>query len=198
VNILLRFLEFTEGDLRLDNVSLRSIDSHQLRQRISFVPQHPHLFNGTVFDNLRIAHPAAPESDMTRAIELAGAESFIHSLPDGPHTLLGNNGARLSGGERQRLAMARAFLKDAPLLILDEPASALDPESEAAIHRALQQLAINRTVLIIAHRLATFRMAHRVLLLNHGSLAAEGTHDELLQSSKLYATLTPQALEDPR
>jgi ATP-binding cassette, subfamily C, bacterial CydD len=191
VNLLLRFLHYHDGELRLQGVPVHSIDPFQLRLKIALVPQHPHFFNATILDNLRLARPAASDAEIHKAIQDAGADSFIQSLPHGSRTLLGNNGARLSGGERQRLAMARAFLKDAPLLILDEPASALDPESEAAIHRALQQLAVHRTVLIIAHRLATLRMAHRVLLLDHGRLLAEGTHAELRRSSALYAKLTP-------
>jgi ATP-binding cassette, subfamily C, bacterial CydD len=195
VNLLLRFLHYHDGELRIQGVPLQSIDPQRLRRQIALVPQHPHFFNGTILDNLRLARPSAADSEILLAIQHAGAQPFIQSLPHGPHTLLENNGARLSGGERQRLAMARAFLKDAPLLILDEPASALDPESEAAMHRALQQLAIHRTVLIIAHRLATLRMAHRVLLLDHGRLVAQGTHANLRRSSTLYAQLTPHDSE---
>jgi ATP-binding cassette, subfamily C, bacterial CydD len=195
VNLLLRFLDAPHGDLLLNEIPLQSIHPHLLRQQIALVPQHPHLFNGSILDNLRLAHPSASDETVLNASQQAGAHSFILTLPNQQHTLLGDNGARLSGGERQRLAMARAFLKNAPLLILDEPASALDPESEAAIHQALLQLAPHRTVLIIAHRLATLRMAHHILLLDHGRLVAEGTHDELQQSSPLYAKLTSRNQE---
>jgi ATP-binding cassette, subfamily C, bacterial CydD len=198
INLFLRFLDFRDGEVRLNEVPLRTIEPRRLRQQIAFVPQHPHLFNGTLIENLRIARPSASDTDILEAIQRAGVHTFLDTLPEGHHTLLGNNGARLSGGERQRLAIARAFLKNAPLLILDEPVSALDPESEAAIHRALHELAVDRTVVIIAHRLATLRTAHRVLLLDHGRLVAAGTHDELLRSSPLYAALTSPGREDPR
>ena len=190
VNLLLRFLELQGGDMLFGGVPLRTLDRRRHLERVALVPQNPHLFNGTVSENLRLARPDATDEAIADALRRAGADDFVRLLPEGKHTLLGNNGARLSGGERQRLAIARAFLKDAPLLILDEPASALDPESEEAIHRALESLAIDRTVLVIAHRLATLRRADRVLLLDHGRLVAAGTHNELRRQSPLYAAMT--------
>jgi ATP-binding cassette, subfamily C, bacterial CydD len=188
-HLLLRFLDTPQGDLLLNGLPIRSLAPHLLRQQIALVPQHPHLFNASVLDNLRLARPGASTEDVLDALTRAGAKTFVDDLPQGLRTLLGDNGARLSGGERQRLAMARALLKRAPVLVLDEPASALDPESEAAIHRALQESSSHCTVLVIAHRLATLRRAHHILLLENGKLVAEGTHDQLRQSSALYAKL---------
>jgi ATP-binding cassette, subfamily C, bacterial CydD len=190
VKLLLRFLELQRGDLLVAGLSLRTLDRRRHLDQVALVPQNPHLFNGTVFENLRMARPDASDEAVADALRRAGAADFVRLLPDGGNTLLGNNGARLSGGERQRLAIARAFLKDAPLIILDEPASALDPESEEAIHRALESLAADRTVLVIAHRMATLRRADRVLLLDRGRLVASGSHDELRLQSPLYAAMT--------
>jgi ATP-binding cassette, subfamily C, bacterial CydD len=198
VNLLLRFLEVEEGRIWLGDVPLETIDPRGLRERIAFVPQHPHLFNGTVLDNLRLACPDASEARIREAIRHAGADAVLDGLPEGARTMLGENGARLSGGERQRLAMARAFLKETRLLVLDEPASALDPESEEAMHRALERLASSRTVLIIAHRVSTLRTADRVLLLDQGRVVGSGAHVELTRSSALYARMTALSGEEDR
>jgi ATP-binding cassette subfamily C protein CydD len=195
VNLLLGFLTYREGEVLVSGVPLRELDHRRHLARVAWVPQHPHLFNGTVFENLRLARPKATEAALNAALERAGADRFVRRLPQGGHTLLGNNGCRLSGGERQRLAVARAFLKDAPLLILDEPVAALDPESEAFLQQSLEQLAADRTVVVVAHRTATLRRADRVLLLDRGRLVAEGVHEDLRRDSALYAAMTVPSAE---
>jgi ATP-binding cassette subfamily C protein CydD len=189
VNVLLRFLDYDGGDVRIGGHSLRELEREAWLRHVALVPQDPHLFNGTVLQNLEMARPGASFEEVTEAVRNAGADAFIEALPEGYDTVLEDNGSRLSGGERQRLAIARAFLKNAPLLILDEPVSALDPESEAGINRAVERLLMNRTVLVIAHRLNTLRRADRACVLDRGRLVAEGTHEGLLERSALYAAM---------
>jgi ATP-binding cassette, subfamily C, bacterial CydD len=189
VNVLLRFLDYEGGDVRIGRHSLRELERGAWLRHVALVPQDPHLFNGTVLKNLEMACPGASFEEVREAVRNAGAEAFIEGLPEGYDTELENNGSRLSGGERQRLAIARAFLKSAPFLILDEPVSALDPESEAAINRAVERLLVNRTVLVIAHRLSTLRRADRTCLLDRGRVVAEGRHEDLLRGSALYAAM---------
>ena len=153
------------------------------------MPQRPHLFHGSVLENIRLARPEASREEVERAAELAGAAEFIRRLSDGYRTEIGERGARLSGGEAQRMAIARAFLKDAPVLVMDEPTSSLDPESERLIRDAVERLTRGRTVLVIAHRLGTVYRADRIAVLDDGRLAETGTHRELIQRDGLYASL---------
>jgi len=176
-----RFYDPQSGHILFDGVDIRTLKKEQLRQCIAFVPQAPVLFNGTVRDNILMARPGASEEEVIEAARKAYAEEFILSLPDGYDAIVGENAVRLSGGQRQRLALARAFLKDAPILILDEATSALDSESEERIQQALASLPSNRTLLIIAHRFATIRMAGRILLFDKGRIRCQGDFQTLLQ-----------------
>jgi ATP-binding cassette, subfamily C, bacterial CydD len=152
------------------------------------VPQRPHLFYGSVLENISLARPEASREEIERAAELAGTAQFIRRLPDGYTTEIGERGVRLSGGEAQRIAIARAFLKGASVLVMDEPTSNLDPESERLIQAALERLARGRTVLIIAHRLNTVYGADRIAVLEDGWLVETGTHRELIQRDSHYAS----------
>jgi ATP-binding cassette subfamily C protein CydD len=167
-NLLLRFIEPTAGRIMINGLDLRAFDGDAWRTRIAWVPQLPHLFAGSVADNIRLARPDALLDTVIRAAQQARADVFIRALPDGYETQIGERGARLSGGQAQRIALARTFLKDAPILILDEATSNLDPDTEADIRAAMRDLMRGRTALIIAHRLATVRDADRMVVLENG------------------------------
>ena len=167
-NVLLRFVEPNEGRVVVGGLPLAGVDPTQWRTRVAHVPQHPYLFHGSVADNLRLARPTASEAELIAAAEASNAHGFVSELPTGYDTPVGEGGARLSGGERQRLAIARAFLRDAPLLILDEPTANLDQESTEAVLEALRALARSRTVLLISHRPEPVLLADRVVSLSSG------------------------------
>jgi ABC-type multidrug transport system fused ATPase/permease subunit len=167
-NLLLRFVEPDRGTVTVDGVPLGEIDPVRWRTLVSWVPQHPHLFAGTVADNLRLAKPAATTAELVVAARAAHAHEFVVRLPDGYDTPLGERGARLSGGQAQRLAIARAFLKDAPLLILDEATSHLDASAEALVDDALAGMMARRTVLVISHRPALVAAAQVVAVMERG------------------------------
>lgn len=188
-HLLARHLIPDRGVIELNGINLQDIDPAEWRQRLAVVPQRPTLFHGTVADNLRLARPDATDEAVIEAARLAEADIFIRQLPDGYETPLGEQAWCLSGGERQRLALARAFLKDAPILLLDEPSSNLDPESEEAIAAACERLTRGRLTLIIAHRLRTVFRANRILVLDHGKLVEEGTHADLSKRAGIYARL---------
>lgn len=189
-----RFYDPQQGRILFDGVDVRQLHKKQLHECVAFVPQSPVLFEGTLLDNIRLARPEAPEEAVRLAARQAQAEGFILSLPDGYQSLVGENGVRLSGGQRQRIALARAFLKNAPILILDEATSALDAESEIQVQEALKSLIQNRTVLIIAHRFATIRLAHTVLLFENGRIRAKGDFDTILQDPLFKRLHDMQAL----
>lgn len=176
-----RFYDPQSGTIYFDGTDIRTMKKANLRESIAFVPQSPVLFNGTVRENILLARPNASEEEVFAAARQAHAEEFILSLPDGYDSIVGENAVRLSGGQRQRLALARAFLKNAPILILDEATSALDSESEDKIQRALANLPQDRTLLIIAHRFATIRMAEHILLFDKGKIRCQGDFSTLLQ-----------------
>ena len=187
--LLLRFLEPDSGSITVGGQSLQALSPAAWREQVAWVPQNPYLFHGTVAENIRLARPDAGRDLVERAARQAGADLFIEALPQGYDSIVGERGARLSGGEAQRIALARAFLKDAPLLILDEATANLDPEIEALLQEAMGRLLPGRTALIIAHRLSTVYRAGRILVLDRGRLAEEGTHAGLMQQGGLYRRL---------
>lgn len=181
VKLLARFYDVTDGRLTLDGVDIRDVTLKSLRQQTAIVSQDPILFSGTVAENLRYGKPDATDSELREAARLALCDAFIERLPDGYDTEVGERGLRLSGGQKQRLAIARAFLRDAPILLLDEPTSALDAESEELIKKALERLLEGRTAIIIAHRLSTIEHADRVVVIEEGTIIEQGRHEELLR-----------------
>jgi ATP-binding cassette subfamily B protein len=188
-DLLLRFYDIQSGRVLLEGIDIRQLEPGQLRRSFALVSQHPALFHGTVVENLRYARFDATDNEIERAAKAAFAHDFILTLPQGYQTALGDAGLGLSGGQKQRLAIARAILADAPILLLDEATSALDAESEYAVQQALTRLRVDRTSIVIAHRLSTVISADRIALINQGRLLALGTHQELLASSELYARL---------
>ena len=188
-HLLLRFADVTYGDIFIDGQAIRSVTQNSLREAISFVPQEPMLFHRSLRDNVAYGLPTASNDDVMNAIRAAHADEFVEKLSDGINTLVGERGVKLSGGQRQRIAIARAILKDAPILVLDEATSALDSESEALIQKSITRLMRGRTSLVIAHRLSTIAKLDRIIVLDHGKIAEDGTHHDLLARSGLYATL---------
>jgi ATP-binding cassette, subfamily C, bacterial CydD len=189
VDLLLRFRDAQTGIISVNNQSLVKLPPEQWRAQVALVPQRPYLFAGSLRENLLLARPAAGDAQLLDACANAGLAGVVAALPDGLDTLLGERGTGLSAGQAQRLAIARAFLKDAPLLILDEPTSSLDPESEALIRQAIDTLARERTLLVVAHRLNTIVSAEQIVVLEQGRVVAIGTHDELLREGGTYAGL---------
>ena len=187
--MLLRWWDPLAGRVTLQGHDIRDYRLDELRRNIALVAQDTYLFNATIRENLRIAGQDASESEIERAAELANATEFIDAMPDGYETIVGERGMQLSGGQRQRISIARALIKDAPVLILDEATSHLDAVNEQQIREALDRLMEGRTTLIIAHRLSTVRDADTIVVLDRGRVAEQGSHDELLANGGLYAQL---------
>ncbi len=187
--LIVRFWDVDSGAIKIGGVDVRDIPIPQLMDQVSFVFQETFLFNDSVAANLRIAKPGAPHHELVEAAKAANAHEFVESLPQGYDTPVGEAGDRLSGGERQRLAIARAILKDAPIVILDEATAYADPENEIALQGALDRLVQGRTVIIIAHRLTTIAGADQTLVLQEGRVVERGQHGELVQTGGLYAEM---------
>jgi ATP-binding cassette, subfamily B, bacterial MsbA len=198
-DLIPRFYDVGSGAITIDGVDIRDVTLESLRSQIGIVTQHTFLFNDTVRNNIAYGDPTRNMEDIVAAARAAHAHDFIMAMPQGYDTFIGEMGTRLSGGQRQRLAIARALLKNAPILILDEATSSLDSESERLVQEALELLMVGRTVLVIAHRLSTIRKANRIVVLVDGSIVEEGTHEELLTRKSEYSRLyTLQLLEDDK
>jgi len=196
VNLLPRFYDVRSGSLTIDGTDIRNVTLNSLRSQIGIVTQQTILFNDTVRNNIAYGNPDATYEQIKEAARAAHALNFIQQLPQGFDTVIGESGARLSGGERQRLSIARAILKNAPILILDEATSSLDTESEREVQQAIENLVQSRTTFVIAHRLSTIRNAHRIIVVQEGRIVEEGTHDTLLPQGGVYKMLYDMQFQD--
>ncbi|MFZ0401922.1 MAG: ATP-binding cassette domain-containing protein, partial [Pseudolabrys sp.] len=193
--LILRFYDPLSGSVSFDGVRLTDVDPAELRERIALVPQDAVVFGMSVRENIQFGRPGATAAEIEKAAEAAHASEFIQRLPLGYETPAGERGVTLSGGQRQRIAIARAILRKAPLLLLDEATSSLDAESETLVQQALKRLMLNRTTIVIAHRLATVQNCDRILVLDHGRIVEEGTHASLTSAGGLYARLAKLQFE---
>ena len=188
LNLLLRFYDPDRGVIKLNQEDIRDYSLEELRKQISAVFQETYLFYGTIADNIRMARPDATDEEVEAAAKAANAHEFIDRLPNGYQTVIGERGMTLSGGERQRISIARAFLKNAPILFLDEATSSIDSQSESIVQESIQRLIKGKTTVVVAHRLATIRHADQILVIEGGKVMEQGTHEELLNKNGIYTT----------
>ena len=188
-NLLLRMYDVQDGKILVNGIDIRDVTQDSLRKNISFVPQEATLFNRTIMENIRYAKPRATRAEVITAAKKANIHDFIIKLPKGYDTLVGNNGIKLSGGQRQRVSIARALLKNAPILILDEATSALDSENEMLIQKSLQKAMAGKTTLVIAHRLSTLKNMDRIVVIKNGKIMETGSHNQLLHKGGEYSKL---------
>ena len=187
--LLMRFVNISGGEILIDGQNIRAVRQDDLRQHISYISQEPILFHRSIRDNIAYSRPNASEEQIIESAKKAHAHEFILNLKYGYDTLVGERGVKLSGGERQRVAIARAMLKDSPILMLDEATSSLDSISESYIQDAFNELMKGKTTIVIAHRLSTIQKMDRIIVLDKGQIAEEGTHKELLENNALYSKL---------
>jgi len=188
-NLLTRFYDTNKGEISIDNINLKDLKQKDLRQLMGLVTQDSILFNDTIAENLRIGKPDANDDELIKALKIANAFEFVNSLPKGIETNIGDSGNKLSGGQKQRLSIARAVLKNPPIMILDEATSALDTESERLVQKALENMMKNRTSVVIAHRLSTIQNADKIIVLQKGEIVEQGKHDDLIQKHGTYRSL---------
>ena len=189
MNLIPRFYQPQNGEILIDGQNIKDVSLKSLRNKIAIVSQDTVLFDESIKNNVKFAKETATDQEIVNACKLAAAEDFIKNLPQGYETLIGENGVRLSGGEKQRLSIARAILKNSPIILLDEATSSLDTESEEKVQNAIFNLTKNRTTIVIAHRLSTIKKAGHIVVMKNGEIIEKGTHDQLLENSSVYKNL---------
>ena len=194
-NLIPRFYDPQSGSIKIDNQDTRQISLNSLRENLSLVSQDVILFDDTIKNNISYANEKATENEIKKACEFAAADEFIEKLPNKYDTFVGENGVKLSGGQKQRISIARAILKEAPIILLDEATSSLDAESEEIVQNAILNLTKNKTTLVIAHRMSTIHNADKIFVLNHGQIVDSGNHDYLIKNCETYKSLYQKQLK---